>query len=325
MNIIPLGPELLPQMLDIALAAHRGEQKRVPALNAADEGKLAGKVASLLAAPCGVAAEERGRLAGYLAFLPLETGRASGVTAYSPAYANGAGQWMDRAKVSRFLFTHAAEALLAQGVDRYEITAYAHDRDTLTSYILAEFGVQCTQGLRMADAPVRGAAGDECYFAELDMPTRVARRSELVSLWRLLADHLRQSPVFYPGREFTDEAFTDYISRPETRLFTVLHGGRLDGMIDASPDTPFFTCDERVANVGDLYVAPALRGKGVAQGLLDYACHRLRADGFQRLWVCHGTANPTALRFWDRYFENVTYTLVRQLDRSAVGLRLSKA
>ncbi len=322
MKIIPLEPALLPQLLDIALAAHRAEQQRVPALYPIDEEKLAGAIESLLATPCGVAAEEKGRLAGYLAFLPLETRRESGVTAYSPAYANGTARWMDRTKVCSFLFTEAAERLLAQGVDRYEITTYAHDRETLFSYLWAEFGIRCTHCLRMADAPVRGIATDGCEFVELDHPARFARMGELLALWRQLADHLRQSPVFYPGREFTDETFAEYIAKPQARLFAMLQGGKLVGMMDAMPEAPFFMCDDGVANVGDLYVIPALRGKGLAQGLLDFACRRLRADGYVRLWVCHGTANPTALRFWDRYFENVTCTLLRRIDRSAVALRM---
>ena len=323
MNIIPLETGLLPQLQEIALAAHRAEQQSVPALGQADEARLAPALASLLAKPCGVAAMERGRMVGYLAFTPPEEGKQSGVTAYSPAFANGAARWTDRAKVSCYLFTAAAERLLRQGVDRYEIGVYAHDRDALAGYAWSEFGIQCTECLRMADAPVRGATDADCRFEELDLPARLARMDELLCQWRLLADHLRQSPVFYAGCEFTDEVFRGYLSRPETRLFAVMRGGKIVGMMDALPEAPFFTCEEGVANVGDLFLSPSLRGKGLAQGLLAFACQRLRADGFSRLWVCHGTANPTALRFWDRYFENVTYTFTRQLDRSAVALRLA--
>ena len=323
MNIIPLESGLLPQLQEIALAAHRAEQQRVPALNEADEGRLTKALAGLLSAPCGVAAMERGRVVGYLAFYPPQAGKQSGVTAYSPAFANGAARWMDRAKVNCYLFTAAAERLLSQGVDRYEIGVYAHDQDALAGYVWSEFGIQCTECLRMADAPVRGATSADCCFEELALPARLARMDELLCLWRLLADHLRQSPVFYAGREFTDESFRSYLSQPETRLFVVQQGGELVGMMDARPEAPFFTGEEGMANVGDLYLSPMLRGKGLAQGLLDFACQRLCADCFSRLWVCHGTANPTALRFWDRYFENVTYTLTRQLDRDAVALRLA--
>ncbi|MFC1949352.1 GNAT family N-acetyltransferase [Chloroflexota bacterium] len=62
----------------------------------------------------------------------------------------------------------------------------------------------------------------------------------------------------------------------------------------------------------------AYRGKRIAQGLLQYASDILMEDNYKRLWVEHGTTNPNALRFWDKYFTRFTYTLTRSIDRKIV-------
>lgn len=52
---------------------------------------------------------------------------------------------------------------------------------------------------------------------------------------------------------------------------------------------------------------------GVAQALLHLLEADLRAAGVEYEWVEHGTANPTARGFWNKYFETVEYEFIREI------------
>jgi hypothetical protein len=41
--------------------------------------------------------------------------------------------------------------------------------------------------------------------------------------------------------------------------------------------------------------------QGIAKALLRFANDELRESNIERLFVTHGTINPTARNFWDRY------------------------
>ena len=58
-------------------------------------------------------------------------------------------------------------------------------------------------------------------------------------------------------------------------------------------------------------------GSIIAKELLSFTNETLKKKGAKRLWVEHGTANPTARGFWDTYFDNFTYT--REIDSSMLG------
>lgn len=52
----------------------------------------------------------------------------------------------------------------------------------------------------------------------------------------------------------------------------------------------------------------------VAQSMLNYLSNSLSREGVHRLWVEHGTANPNARGFWNKYFIPYTYTMIRDIE-----------
>ena len=56
------------------------------------------------------------------------------------------------------------------------------------------------------------------------------------------------------------------------------------------------------------------------EALLQFACRSLARDGVRRLFVTHGTINPTARGFWDRYFANYAFTMTRRIDPTMLGV-----
>lgn len=56
------------------------------------------------------------------------------------------------------------------------------------------------------------------------------------------------------------------------------------------------------------------RGAGLARELLQYAQARAKHEGAEYMWVEHGTANPNARGFWNKYFSTYEYELVRTIN-----------
>lgn len=66
-------------------------------------------------------------------------------------------------------------------------------------------------------------------------------------------------------------------------------------------------------NVGEIYVYPEYRGTGLSETILRFAEKRALEEGYNYMWVEHGTANPNARGFWNKYFMPYQYELVRMI------------
>ncbi len=62
------------------------------------------------------------------------------------------------------------------------------------------------------------------------------------------------------------------------------------------------------------YLKENYREKNIIQSLLSVVIETLKKDGIKRLGVDFETINPTALRFWEKYFDSYTYSFVRRID-----------
>jgi hypothetical protein len=52
------------------------------------------------------------------------------------------------------MFQHASETLCEKAVTLYNIKVYAHDTEVITSYVLNNFGILCTDAIRSTDSTV---------------------------------------------------------------------------------------------------------------------------------------------------------------------------
>lgn len=101
----------------------------------------------------------------------------------------------------------------------------------------------------------------------------------------------------------------------ETHVYIAEKDNRIIGLMDAiREENSFITNDESCFNVSDIFVIEEYRGNWIAKELLSYVNDTLRDKGIRQLWVEHGTANPNARGFWNKYFSTFSYTLVRDID-----------
>lgn len=309
-----LDIQYLDECVKIAAHQYREEQKLVSALYSKDyEKEIYQSVKYIFDNGTGMIAFEKEKVVGYLGFGKIFGGDVNAIS--SPLCGYGISERYDRGKIASLLFQHASEILCEKGVASYNITVYAHDMEVIKAYVLNNFGILCTDAIRIIDSPICAEPTGKYTYEELSTNELEKKTEYLLKMWHKLVEHLRMSPTYYPGEEFTDSVYLDYIHEEDTRVFVVKEQENIIGMIDVSMDSNnFVTREEDTANVSDLYLEPDFRGQNITQGLLLYVSNTLKKEGIKRLWVEHGTTNPTAQRFWGKYFYPFTYTLTRKID-----------
>jgi GNAT superfamily N-acetyltransferase len=307
----------------LASAEYAAEQKLVNALYAQDDTtEIRQGLEVLLHQGKIITAYKSGTLAGFLGVFYSRPNLADKYdSAWGPIGGYGIGKGPDRSKLASLLFQHLSEELLPFKVRDYTINLYAHDTGVLKSFVLNQFGIICTYAVRDLAGDIPEEKLEGITFREFSREDITKCQEPLLQHWRSLANHLQKSPSYYYGQEFTDISYISHLHEKETRLFTALDSvGNIIGVVDTNRSGFFPTADDKTLNIADLHIDPVYRGKGVAQGLLNFTCESVKKDGIKRLWVMHGTVNPNALGFWSKYFTPYIYQVTRSIDSRIVDL-----
>lgn len=317
-----LDMNFLDEAVELAIENYKLEQEKVNALYNIDyKDELYILLRELFNKKFGSMIFNNNReLIGYLAFSGMYDTHIENIKrSYSPIYGYSIKTGNSRDKTISLLFQHVSEKLVKNNVGFFEIKVYAHDADVITSYVLNQFGILCTDTIKNIETPICETFKGSYNYVELTKQDIIANKTVLLQLWSRLRNHLRKSPTYYPGVEFTDDVYWNYINDSSTRLFVARDGVEIIGILDASRDgNCFANIDDKTMNVGDLYILESYRGQNVAQELLQFANGIFINEGYKRLWVEHGTTNPNAIRFWDKYFSRFTYTLTRTIDERII-------
>ena len=262
----------------------------------------------------GKLAVKDGKLIGYLIFEgPWDGffGLVKGV--FSPLGGSAFGG-DDRGKLASMLFEKVGNMLAADGICSYAISRYVHDTEVGSSFVMNGFGIRCSDAImRLGDHKCVKISSDEYEFCELPQ----SKKWQIDLLRRGLTRHLCTAPIFFP----TDlDQYNAWFNREEVRVFVAKRDEKVIGFlsIDAEAET-FVTEEPNISNICGAYVDPEYRGTGVADMLLEYLCEVCEKDGMEYLGVDYETLNPTALRFWRKYFTNYTYSYARRIDERVVG------
>lgn len=236
----------------------------------------------------------------------------------------------NRAKVLSYLFQSLADQLSTKEKVHFEIKIYAHDEETIRLFSFLQFGILCEEG--SFHCPLEKVLSDETQvlnlirskvkmqsqfkLREITAEEKVYRWPEIWSILQQLIRHLQKSPVFYKGEEFTEEVYQSYLMEENTKVLIAEKQDRIIGILCAGKDgNSFLNNDKNWYNIGDLYVDSNYRGSGLAQLLLTEMIRSLEESGFEKFWVEHGTANPNARGFWNKYFASYLYTMTRVIER----------
>ena len=218
------------------------------------------------------------------------------------------------------LFQKIASELCERHIQRFRVNVYAHDTSVLWMYIMTSFAMDLTEVIRDTGTPaISNTSKFNCR--EVSKSDLINYKADIMEMYRDLVNHLRVSPVFYHCSPFLplEARFNDFLS-DNLRLFAAFEGNVLVGMMNAEPvDIALLKNDLSALCLGDAFVKPNYRGKGIATTLLAFASDTLKKDGIKRVLVTHGTINPNARGFWDKHFTNYSYSMSRLIDADMLG------
>jgi len=219
----------------------------------------------------------------------------------------------NREKAMSYLFQALASDIVSRGTVNFSVHLYAHDMEMQRLFSYMEFGIQAETGICSLDGT---NPADADFVRELQKEEVSNRWDEIWCLLEHLIQHLRMSPVFYPGKEFSEEVYKEFFMDEGTRVFAAENNDKIIGVIEANQDNiSFLFSDREAANVGEVYVLPEYRRKNISYALLHYAKEKLLQSDYRYVWVEHGTANPNARYFWNRYFTTYKYEMIRRINQ----------
>lgn len=257
----------------------------------------------------GIVGVDEGKICGFLLYTLREAGE---IYCDVPVWGYGA-DGKDSIKTISRLFQHLAKNLVSDKKVCFSVRLYAHDEEMQKLFSFMQFGIQSEKGIRHVEKTEHTS---EYNIRELSKKEVEQKWKEIWGILLRLIAHLQGSPVFYPGDEFTEEVYKAFFADSGTRVFAAMDKESLIGLIEANSEKIWYlSSDLPILNVGEIYVNPEYRGKKIAQDLLYCVDMALKADGVDYEWVEHGTANPTARGFWNKYFETMEYEFVRTIER----------
>ena len=224
------------------------------------------------------------------------------------------GYYASSEKTLSKLFCKLSDEVINNGDVEFQINLYAHDYEALKLFSMMQFGYAYEQGrLEIIDYPHHF---NDAYTI------RTLAKDEIEKLWdeiwemtNAIIEHLRKAPVFYPGYEFTEQIYKEFFMDLETSLHIALsRENKIIGMIESNSEPELFAFQNtKSVNVGEVYVTAEYRGSSLSTDLLHYVMDYEKQKGAEYLWVGHGTANPNARGYWNKYFKTYQYELVRKI------------
>lgn len=213
------------------------------------------------------------------------------------------------------LFAKLADEVLKNGKTCFQIHLYAHDVEAQRLFSMMQFGFMSEKGVCRIE--------DTSENVESTYLIKTLTNDEILESWdeiwgmtAAIVDHLKKAPVFYPGEEFTEEVYKEFFLDADTELHVAYDSdNKMIGMIETNQESDSLISESvKSVNIGEAYVLPEYRGRSLAGELLRYASEYEKERGAKYLWVEHGTANPNARGFWNKYFNTYQYELVRKIE-----------
>lgn len=224
------------------------------------------------------------------------------------------GYYASSEKVLSKMFSKLADEVLKNGNTYFQIHLYAHDIEAQRLFSMMQFGFMSEKGVHKIDD--NGETEFKYSLKTLNKDEIQVRWDEIWNLTEAIIEHLRKAPVFYPGEEFTEEVYKEFFLDEETQLHAAFDAdNKMIGIIETNQEADSLISESaKSVNIGEAYVLPEYCGSSLASELLRFASEYERKDGAKYIWVEHGTANPNARGFWNKYFKTYQYELVRKIE-----------
>ncbi len=288
--------------------AQQQRNKSMPQWNQEMGKSLRGIIEYAQNAAYGKAILYEGKLTGFLAFFgPWDGfhGVARGV--FSPLGAS-AFSGEDRGKTASLLVAAVAEELVKEKIFSIAMSRYAGDEEVNRSLCFNSFGIRCSDAVMLLEEYEFSRKNQELHIIELKGDEKI----QIKPLYAELIKHLAKGPCFFP----TPVGQLDrWFENTESRLIAAKCGNQVVGYMALDENAENFLTERKdMYNICGAFVLEEYRALGVAKQILDTIVEICIKEGKSYLGVDYETMNPTALRFWTKYFEPYTYSFIRRID-----------
>lgn len=253
-----------------------------------------------------ISAIENGICIGFILFSLRDEGNEKRCNI--PVYGYGA----NNEKTMSVLFTNLAEEIVTDKTTHFSVHLYASDIEIQRLFSYMQFGIICEKSIRKIS---KIEYDSQIRIRKIDKEELIGKWDEIWSLVAQLINHLKRSPVFYPCNEFTESVYRDFFADTDTTVYIAEDENRIIGLIEMNSENYDYVFTEKTSiNVGEAFVIPEYRGAQIAQALLGCLENDLLLNQIKYDWVEHGTANPNARGFWNKYFETFEYEFIRKIE-----------
>lgn len=302
------------ECIEIAQASFKkGVSERIVGYPETSETAVIGLLTSICESGKGYVAEKENEILGFL--IEGHIWKEDAVKHVDiPAFGLGIKEGCDRITVLQLLLKKHLDVELSENLKtNYEMKVFENDTELVKALFYEQFGLISLEAIRKNNY-VDFSKNPDVICTRLSTNEIKNEQETILSMYHKLIRHLQSSPVFYPGTEFTDESFMAYILTEESRFYVARANGEIIGMLDASKNEDPIFSEVMLYDVGDIYVKPEFRNLGVAQRLLHFAEADSMEAGVEWLHVEHGTANINARLFWDKHFEPILFSMIREIE-----------
>jgi GNAT superfamily N-acetyltransferase len=306
-QIVQFREDHLGDAADLACQRYKLMRKGAPLLPPKYESPdtILPMLGDLLSEHPGVVALQGERLVGYMAGLELDDFLGKRAI-FSPEWANAASLEGSR-RIYEELYARISAQWVASGCYTHLVSLFADDRLAIEGWHWLGFGLAAVDGLRGLE-PVQHA-GDQVQVRRAGMDDL----EEAGAFQNALGKHMIKAPIFWPHEK--EDAYP-WLVKPELALWLAYLDSRAIGFMQIGPanqDACTIIQDEGTASILGAYTLQEARREGVATALLNRSLGWAREQGYVRCAVDFEPMNLLATRFWNRYFEPVSYTLMRSI------------
>jgi len=258
----------------------------------------------------GVAAIEDGKLVGYLCVFEPWKGAFDtfdSLGTFSPLHANGVvGD--NKIRIYQDMIEYAYEKWASIGIVTVGICLYAHDEESKKALFEYGFGMRLKDRIKIIN---KEEINSELTFKELEVKDFQQVRQMRIDL----DNHLKKSPCFLQSTKEECEQWIKSVEEGDRRTFVAYKDSLIVGYIDVTDEGEnFITTHPLMANICGAYCLPDYRGQNIMNDLLQYVSNILYDEGIRYLGVDHESYNPTANRFWNKYFKEYTNSVVKRIE-----------
>jgi GNAT superfamily N-acetyltransferase len=208
------------------------------------------------------------------------------------------------------MLEHGMNGWVKQGYLSFAVSMLAHDKGLIDEFFIHGYGMRCIDAIRKSERIQSSTIGVSVIEAQKE------DLKDIAMLHKSHHEYYKYSPIFMP--RLPEDALSDlieWLNHPNHHLWIAKKDDEAIGYIRIQPEgETVVSLHSQVMNITGAYVEENFRSLGVASLLLDEVQRWLIEQGIHLCGVDYETINPSAYRFWNRYFTPYTVSVTRRID-----------